>query len=110
MRIHPADIPPKRGEIFQKLLLETENLEWVWRYLPIVHEPTETVGKTTYDLQVSSQSRQIRLLALWHPSVRLHVSKRFPLVDFTWNLILGTLIKIFREIPDWLQSSINMNT
>jgi hypothetical protein len=29
MRIHPADIPPKRGEIFQKLLLETENLEWV---------------------------------------------------------------------------------
>jgi len=63
MRIHPADTSPKRGEICLKVLLATENSELVWRYLPIVHETTVTVGKTTYDLQVSSQSREIRLLA-----------------------------------------------
>ena len=27
MRIHPADTPPKSGEIYQKVLLETENSE-----------------------------------------------------------------------------------
>jgi len=27
MRIHPADTPPKSGEICQKVLLETENSE-----------------------------------------------------------------------------------
>ena len=70
MRIHPASTPPKSGEIFLKVLRETEYSEWVWTCLPIVHETTEIEGTTTYDLQVSSQSRQIRLLALWYPSVR----------------------------------------
>jgi hypothetical protein len=42
------------------------------------------------------------------PSVRpFHVSTRLRLVDFTWNLILASLIKIFRGIPNLLQSSIN---
>ena len=70
MRIHPADTPPKTGEVSLKVLMETENSEWVWIYLPIVHETTETEWKIIYDLQVSSQIRQIRLLALWYPSVR----------------------------------------
>jgi hypothetical protein len=33
MRIHTADTPPKSGEICQKVLLETENSEWVWTCL-----------------------------------------------------------------------------
>jgi len=36
-----------------------------------------TVGHTTYDLQVSSQRRQIRLLASWYTSVRLHYQRGF---------------------------------
>ena len=70
MRIHPADTPPKSGEICLQVLLETENLEWVWTYLPIVHITSETEGTTTYELQVPSESRQVRLLALWYLSVR----------------------------------------
>ena len=35
-------------------------------------------------------------------SVHLHVTKSLPLVGFTWNLISESLLKIFREIPDWL--------
>jgi hypothetical protein len=38
------------------------------------------------------------------PSVHLHVSTMLSLVDFTWNLILEILIKIFRKIPILLQS------
>jgi len=38
--------------------------------LPIVHRTTETERTTTYKLQVPSENRQIRLLALWYPSGR----------------------------------------
>jgi len=73
-----------------------------------VHGTTETEVTATYDLQVLSESRQIRLLAFWCPSVRPSTCiNEASTGDFTWNLILDSLIKIYREIPDWLQSTIN---
>ena len=115
MHKHSADTPPKSGEICQKVLLETENAECVWTYLPIVHETGETEGTMTCDLQVSSQSRQIHLLTLNYPSVRpsVHLSVR-PSTCMN-ETSTGRLYVKFdiedpnknREIPGWSQSSIN---
>jgi len=107
----PADTPPKSGGICQKVFLETENAEWVWTYLPIVHGTGETEGTTTCDLQVPSQSRQTRLLTLNYPSVRPSVRPSTCMNEAsTGQLYVKFDIKDhnkYRDIPGWSQSSIN---
>ena len=64
MRIHPADNPPKRGEICLKVLLETENVRMSLNIFADSEWNDGNRKNNDVYLQVPSESRQFRLLAL----------------------------------------------
>jgi hypothetical protein len=88
----------KKPQILLKSGTNIEHFTWRPKYVLLL--------QATLNLHNSAlcNCNRIRLLSVRPcPSVYLSVSPRLSLYGFTWSLILGTSMKIRREIPDLIK-------